>query len=97
MKQIVISQIEYEDLLQDLKQINRSLLEDLLQEQSKPQLEGKKYLTIKEVAALFNITVQTVHRWIRQGLLTRTKLGKRSTRLHADEVLLLMKAKKQVR
>lgn len=97
MKKITLSEIDYEELLKDIEERNRSMLDRYIQEQNKPQLEGKKFLTIKEVSKLLNVTPQTIHRYCKEGYLTKTKLGERSTRLPTDEVLKFLKARKQSR
>ena len=44
----------------------------------KPQpAGGKEYITRKEVAALLQITLPTVHDWTKKGVLRAYKIGKR--------------------
>ena len=38
---------------------------------------GKEYITRKEVAALLQITLPTVHDWTKKGVLRAYKIGKR--------------------
>jgi excisionase family DNA binding protein len=51
-----------------------------------------KFLTRKEVAQKYQISLATVHAWINSGKLQCYKAGTR-TRFKSDEVELLMKAK----
>ncbi len=41
-----------------------------------PISEESAYLSVRDVAALFNISTKTVHRWIKSGTLPATRLGR---------------------
>ncbi|HET9014938.1 MAG TPA: helix-turn-helix domain-containing protein [Thermomicrobiaceae bacterium] len=43
-------------------------------------------LTIKEAAALLKVSTMTLSRWIKQGRLTRYRIGVRAVRLRRSEV-----------
>ncbi|MDD2334845.1 MAG: helix-turn-helix domain-containing protein [Mesotoga sp.] len=40
------------------------------------EIEGRKYYTAKEAAAMLNLTTPTITRWIREKRLKGVKLGK---------------------
>lgn len=41
------------------------------------RFEGKPYLTLKEAALLLNITPVTLRRWVKEGVISSSKAGKK--------------------
>lgn len=41
------------------------------------RFEGKPYLTLKEAALLLNITPVTLRRWVKEGIISSSKAGKK--------------------
>ncbi len=47
---------------------------------------SEHYLTPKEVSSVLRVDVHTVYRWIRQGTLGATRLGRRTLRVTRDDL-----------
>lgn len=93
MRVIKLQELEYSQLLEDLKAINKESLKEAMIEIQKPNLLNEKFVKIDEVAKLLNVTRQTIHRYIKRGLLTSVKLGNRSTRIPTEDVKKFIESK----
>ncbi|WP_345056448.1 helix-turn-helix domain-containing protein [Hymenobacter glaciei] len=76
--------VEYTQFLSDLRAVIRHELDHssvIAEPLASPRDE---LLTIREAAALLDVTVQTVHEWKRRGLLKYNKIASRSYIKRAD-------------
>ncbi|MDF1699351.1 MAG: helix-turn-helix domain-containing protein [Saprospiraceae bacterium] len=96
-RQIVIEETTVDKLVDLICEKVVSNLELVLDRRSKQPILDKEYCTIKDVCSLLNVTRQTVHLWVKKGLLENIKLGSRSTRFKTSDVLELLKKSERKR
>jgi excisionase family DNA binding protein len=79
MQAVILTGDTYTQLLEDVRAVVRHELQNA---PAAPTAgagpAADELLTIREAAALLDVTVQTVHEWKRRGLLHFHKLGSRS-------------------
>ena len=78
MSYLQLVQITPEELSGLINQSLKSEIENLIKGLSKEQESGKEFLTRKETAAFFSVSVVTIHSWINDGLITPFKMGNRT-------------------
>lgn len=81
LKTIQIEQIEYSVLVSDIKKIVLNALQD-----KQSETHTTDFITRKQVCELFNISLPTVHNWIKAGILKPYKIGNQ-TRFKYTDVL----------
>jgi excisionase family DNA binding protein len=84
MSQLILSGVLYTQLLDDLRDVVREEVKNVLPAASQPETE--QLLSVREAAELLDVCPQTVHEYKRRGLLSFYKLAGR-TYLKRDEVL----------
>jgi excisionase family DNA binding protein len=95
MQAVILTGDTYAQLLEDVRAVVRHELHHApAAPASQPTAPADELLTIREAAALLDITVQTVHDWKRRGLLDFHKLGSRSY-LKRGEVLAALTAQRR--
>jgi excisionase family DNA binding protein len=79
MQAVILTGDTYAQLLEDVRAVVRHELQHTPAAPPAPAgPPADELLTIREAAALLDVTVQTVHDWKRRGLLKFHKLGSRS-------------------
>ncbi|MBK6566921.1 MAG: helix-turn-helix domain-containing protein [Saprospiraceae bacterium] len=73
-----------EHLTEELQCIKKILLECFATE--KRFNESKSILTAKETAKYLNITLPTLHNWVKQGKISKLKIGGRRTGYKLEDV-----------
>lgn len=95
MQAIILTGDVYEQLIEDV----RAVVRHELQSASSPppaSLADEALLTIREAAALLDVTVQTAHDWKRRGLLKYYKMGSR-TYFKRAEVLAALQSQQRTK
>ena len=74
-KVIQIENIEADDLFNRLDKLEGAISALCVQSQPTVPKTGTDYITRKEVARLFKISLVTLHDWTEKGILTAYKIG----------------------
>lgn len=73
-----------ENLSEEIRSIKEMLLQRFTHEQRFD--ESKSILTAKETAKYLNITLPTLHNWVKQGKISQLKIGGRRTGYRLEDV-----------
>ena len=71
-------QIDQEKLVALFQQGIKIEVENLVKKLSEQKPSKKEFLTRKETAEFFDVSVVTIHAWIKEGLITSYKMGNRT-------------------
>jgi len=69
-------------------------IENLFKQHSEQQKTGKEFLTRKETAEFFGISLVCVHDWVKSGIITPYKMGNRTYFNHSQLVQQLFNSNK---
>jgi excisionase family DNA binding protein len=95
MQAVILTGDTYTQLLEDVRAVVRHEIQNApAAPTTGASPAADELLTIREAAALLDVTVQTVHEWKRRGLLNFHKLGSRSY-LKRGEVLAALTAQRR--
>jgi excisionase family DNA binding protein len=86
MQQLILSGVPYTQLLDDLRLLIRSEVQNTPISVPTPASEQDQLLSVREAAQLLDVCPQTIHEWKRRGLLKFHKLSGR-TYLKRTDVL----------
>lgn len=78
MRAIQLLQISPDDLANIIKEGIKPELEGLLKKHSLQVPSKKEFLTRKETAEFFGISLVCLHSWCKEGILTPLKMGNRT-------------------
>ncbi|MFD2786262.1 helix-turn-helix domain-containing protein [Hymenobacter rubripertinctus] len=84
MQAVIPVGVEYAQLLEDVRAVVRHELTNRATATATEATPVDELLTVREAAALLDVTQQTVHEWKRRGLLKYHKLGQRTYLKRAD-------------
>lgn len=65
-------------LLEQMERIEASLTTQNAKDEHTPHRDGETFLTRKETAEFFKISLYTVHSWMRKGIIKPYKAGNRT-------------------
>lgn len=65
-------------LLEKMERIEASLTAQNSKNEQTPSQKDEEFLTRKECASFFNISLYTVHDWMRKGIIKKYKAGNRT-------------------
>ena len=94
MQQLILSGVPYTQLLDDLRLLIRSEVQNTLPSVPHLAAEPDQLLTVKEAAQLLDVCPQTIHEWKRRGLLKFHKLSGR-TYLKRTDVLVALQGQQR--
>ncbi|MDO7884236.1 helix-turn-helix domain-containing protein [Hymenobacter cheonanensis] len=86
MQQLILSGVPYTQLLDDLRSLIRSEVQNAPASAPTSAAEPDQLLSVREAAQLLDVCSQTIHEWKRRGLLKFHKLSGR-TYLKRTDVL----------
>ena len=96
MQAVILTGDTYAQLLEDVRAVVRHEIQYAVP--AAPVVPpAEELLTVREAAALLDITQQTVHEWKRRGLLKYHKLGSRSYLKRADVLAALQGQQRTVK
>lgn len=64
-------------------------------EQTLATIEGKAFLRVGEAAAFLSVSRWTIYRWVEEGRLRGTKIGKSSLRIFCESIVGLVERNKK--
>ena len=97
MKQLLVTGIDYDQFLQDLRAMVREEVQVTSQVLPATEAEPQQLLTIREAAALLQVCPQTIHYYKKVGALAYKKLRGRSYILREDLLLALESHQRSVK
>lgn len=93
----MVSQLSKTDILETVKgAVNQAFnlnVQNLIQTLLEPSIVKKDFLTRKETAEFFGVSVVTIHSWINEGLITSYKMGNRTYFKRSELVAQLLNSK----
>ena len=96
MQAVILTGDTYAQLLEDVRAVVRHEIQHAVP--AAPVVSpAEELLTVREAAALLDVTQQTVHEWKRRGLLKYHKLGSRSYLKRADVLAALQGQQRTVK
>lgn len=81
-------------LTNELNDVVKSNIEILFKKYLSPQPNGKEFLTRKETAQFFSISLVALHDWCKRGIIKPYKAGNRTYFRHSELVDLLLNSNK---
>lgn len=78
---VQLESVDYSKLIEDVKNIIDIAINNIKENQKTPD-----YLTREQVAKYFNISLPTVHNWMKAGILKPYKIGNQ-TRFKQHEII----------
>ena len=78
MQAVIPVGVAYAQLLEDVRAIIRHELQQAIPAPVGNCAPADELLTVREAAALLDVTVQTAHEWKRRGILPYEKMGSRT-------------------
>ena len=78
MKTIQFIEVSPTDLSNLINEGLKSHIESLFKQHSEHRETGKEFLTRKETAEFFGISLVCVHDWVKSGIVTPYKMGNRT-------------------
>lgn len=70
--------VSQDDFTKQIIEGVKPLIENLFKQHSEQRETGKEFLTRKETAEFFGISLVTVHDWVKSGIITPYKMGNRT-------------------
>jgi hypothetical protein len=95
MEQIQFIQVTPQELANLVAEAVKSEIQKVLIKSIEPQKEAKEFLTRKETAELFGVTLMGLNDWQKNGILKRYKMGRRSYFKYSELLEVLYNSNKQ--
>lgn len=96
MKTIQFIEVSPSDLSNLINEGLKKHIENLFKQHSEQQPSGKEFLSRKETAEFFGISLVCLHDWIKKGIVKHYKCGNRTYFNRAELVQQLFNSNKQV-
>lgn len=96
MSKIEFLQIDQEQLVALFQQGIRIEVENLIKILSEQKPSKKEFLSRKETAEFFGVSVVTIHSWINEGLISSYKMGNRTYFKRSELIEQLLNSQKTV-
>jgi len=94
MQNLIMTQLTPAELTNLINEGLKSHIENLFKQHSEHRETGKEFLTRKETAEFFDISLVCLHDWIKKGIVTPYKTGNRTYFNRAELVQKLFNSNK---
>lgn len=93
MKSFTITNFSEEDLKSAINEAFKIHVESKFNQLINNQEKGKDFLTRKETAEFFGVSIVTIHNWVKEGIISSYKLGNRTYFKRSELVEQLLNSK----
>lgn len=90
MNKIELYSLTPEELGDLIRSSVRSEIQEVLKESNQNVKPNKEFLSRKETAAFFNVSLVCLHDWVKKGILTPFKMGNRTYFRYSDIIQTLL-------
>ena len=93
MQDLIITQLTKTDIENVINEAFKIHVESRFNQLLNNQENGKDFLTRKETADFFGVSIVTIHNWVKEGIISSYKLGNRTYFKRSELVEQLLNSK----